>query len=121
MLLRVLNIVVQVTILGSLVGIVVSLLSLGFVYGVKEISSFRQSYGICSFKIYDNCFSYAPLIFLFISAAIILTVKKLLHISRYHGPADVILTAHSNSENLDPKPVFYPLLLLLFPLAVEHQ
>ena len=106
MLLRVLNIVIQVTILGSLVGIVVSLFSIGFVYGVKEISSFRESYGICSFKIYDNCFSYAPLIFLFISAVIILTVKKLLYISRYHGPADVILTAHSNSENLDPKTGF---------------
>ena len=43
MLLRVLNIVIQVTILGSLVGIVVSLLSIGFVYGVKEISSFLES------------------------------------------------------------------------------
>ena len=40
---------------------------------------------------------------MFISAIIILTVKKTLHISRYHGPADVILTAHSNEENLDPK------------------
>ena len=106
MLLRVLNIVVQVTISGALVGIVVSLLTLGFVYGVKEISSFRESYGICSFVIFGNCFSYAPLIFLSLSAIIILSVKKTLHISRYHGPADVILTAHSNEENLDPKTGF---------------
>ncbi len=106
MLLRVLNIVVQVTILGTLVGIVVSLLSLGFVYGVKEISSFREAYGLCSFVIFSNCFSYAPLAFLLISAIIILSVKKTLHISRYHGPADVILTAHSNTESLDPKTGF---------------
>ena len=106
MLLRVLNIVVQVTILGTFVGIVVSLLTLGFVYGVKEISSFRESYGFCSFVIFNNCFSYAPLVFLLISAIIILTVKKTLHISRYHGPADVILTAHSNAESLDPKTGF---------------
>ena len=106
MLLRVLNIVVQVTILGTLVGIVVSLLTLGFVYGVEEISSFRESYGFCSLVIFDNCFSYSPLAFLFISAIIILTVKKTLHISRYHGPADVILTAHSNAETLDPKTGF---------------
>ncbi len=100
------NIVVQVTILGALVGIVVSLFSLGFVYGVKEISSFRESYGHCSFKIFYSCFSHIPLIFLFLSAMIILSVKNVLHISRYHGPADVILTAHSNSENLDPKTGF---------------
>ena len=106
MLLRVLNIVVQVTILGTLVGIVVSLLSLGFVYGVKEISSFREAYGLCSFVIFRNCFSYAPLAFLLISAIIILSVKKTLHISRYHGPADVILTAHSKTESLDPKTGF---------------
>lgn len=106
MLLRVLNIVIQVTILGALVGIVVSLLTLVFVYGVKEISSFRESYGLCSFVILGSCFSYGPLVFLFISAVIILSVKKTLHISRYHGPADVILTAHSNSENLDPKTGF---------------
>ena len=106
MLLRVLNIVIQVTILGALVGIVVSLLTLGFVYGVSEISSFRETYGLCSFVILGSCFSYGPLVFLLISAFIILSVKKTLHISRYHGPADVILTAHSNSENLDPKTGF---------------
>ena len=100
------NIVVQVTILGAFVGIVVSLLTLGFVYGVKEISSFRESYGVCSFVFFGNCFSYAPLVFLSLSAIIILSVKKTLHISRYHGPADVILTAHSNEENLDPKTGF---------------
>ena len=104
--LRVLNIVIQVTVLGALVGIIVSLFTLGFVYGVKEISSFRESYGLCSFIILGNCFSYAPLVFLLLSALIILSVKKTLHISRYHGPADVILTAHSNSENLDPKTGF---------------
>ena len=87
-------------------GIIVSLFTLGFVYGVKEISSFRESYGLCSFIILGNCFSYAPLVFLLLSALIILSVKKTLHISRYHGPADVILTAHSNSENLDPKTGF---------------
>ena len=94
------------TILGAFVGIVVSLLTLGFVYGVKEISSFRESYGVCSFVFFGNCFSYAPLVFLLLSAIIILSVKKLLPISRYHGPADVILTAHSNEENLDPKTGF---------------
>ena len=106
MLLRVFNIVAQVTFLGAFVGIVVSLLTLGFVYGVKEISSFRESYGACSYEIIGICFSYVPLVFLFISAIIILSVKKSMHISRYHGPADVILTAHSNSENLDPKTGF---------------
>lgn len=106
MLLRVFIVFFQVIILGTLVGMVVSLFTIGFVYGVKEISSFRESYGLCSFTVLDNCFSYSPLAFLFISAIIILSVKKISHISRYHGPADVILTAHSKTENLDPRTGF---------------
>ena len=37
---------------------------------------------------------------------IILTVKRTLYISRYHGPADVILSAHSNFVELEAKTGF---------------
>ena len=49
---------------------------------------------------------YQPLLFLFISAVIIILVKKVLNITRYHGPADVILSAHSPSSELDTKTGF---------------
>ena len=47
----------------------------------------------------------APLIFLFITATIIIIVKKYLNIARYHGPADVTAT-HSNGTDLDIKTGF---------------
>ena len=106
LLLRVLNITAQVTILGVIVGIIVSLLSITFVYGVREISDYREAYQSCVFQVYNFCFSVAPLVFLFFTGLIIILVKKTSHISRYHGPADVILSAHSEREDLETKTGF---------------
>ena len=49
------------------------------------------------------CFSFSPLIFLLFAAIVIILVKKYFGISRYHGPADVILSAHSPNEELNPQ------------------
>ena len=106
MLYRIINITFQVAFFGTAIGAIVSLLSVGFVYGVKFISGFRESYHSCFFELGSLCFSVAPLFFLLISASIIIVVKRTLSITRYHGPADVILSAHSPSEQLDPKTGF---------------
>ena len=99
-------IVIQVAIFGSLIGSIVSVSTLGFVYGVKYISDFRQSFDSCLLAAPFPCFSAAPLGFLFVAATVIIVVKKYSSIQRYHGPADVILSAHSPKEELDPKTGF---------------
>ena len=106
MLYKIINITIQVAFFGIAIGAIVSLLSVSFVYGVKFISGFRESYHSCAFEVESLCFSIAPLFFLIIAATLIIIVKRTLNIARYHGPADVILSAHSPSEQLDPKTGF---------------
>ena len=93
-------------IFGTLTGTIVSILSVGFVLGVKNISDFRIGNSSCLFQVSDYCFSVTPLVFLFLAAIVIILVKRSLNISRYHGPADVILSAHSPSTELDIKTGF---------------
>tara|TARA_B100000989_G_scaffold50434_1_gene33389 strand:- start:4005 stop:5657 length:1653 start_codon:yes stop_codon:yes gene_type:complete len=95
-----------VIIFGTLTGTIVSILSIGFVLGVKNISDFRIETSPCLFQVSGYCFSITPLVFLFLAAIIIILVKRSLNIARYHGPADVILSAHSPSSELDVKTGF---------------
>ena len=100
------SIVFQVIIFGAAVGGVVSITAIGFVSGVRLISDWRYQFGSCFFDLGSICFSIQPLFFLLASALIIILVKRTLNIERYHGPADVILSAHSPSQDLDPKTGF---------------
>ena len=100
------SIVFQVIIFGAAVGGVVSITAVGFVSGVRLISDWRYQFGSCFFDLGSICFSIQPLFFLLVSALIIILVKRTLNIERYHGPADVILSAHSPSQDLDPKTGF---------------
>ena len=106
MLFKAVKITMQVSLFGTIVGAIVSILSVAFVFGVKEISILREAVSSCSLTILGICFSVSPLIFLLISALLIIIVKRTMNISRYHGPADVILSAHSPNEKLDPKTGF---------------
>ena len=92
--------------IGVFVGGVVAITSVGFVSGVGYISSWRDSSSTCFFDLGNFCFSIQPLLFLLVCAVLIILVKKTLKIERYHGPADVILSAHSKSHSLDPKTGF---------------
>ena len=100
------SIVFQVIIFGAAVGGLVSITAVGFVSGVRLISEWRYQFGSCFFDLGSICFSIQPLFFLLASALIIILVKRTLNIERYHGPADVILSAHSPSQDLDPKTGF---------------
>ena len=103
---RTLLIVIQVTSFGILVGAIVAVCSVGFVSGVRHISNWRDEYSSCLNYATSYCFSAQPIFFLMISACLIIFVKRTLKIDRYHGPADVILSAHSPSKDLDPKTGF---------------
>ena len=103
---KIFNIIFQVIIFGTLTGSIVSICSVGFVLGVKNISNFRLINSSCLFELSGYCFSPIPLVFLALAAITIIFVKRLLNISRYHGPADVILSAHSPTSELDVKTGF---------------
>ena len=106
MIIRTLKTMFSATFFGIIIGSVVAFFSLGFVYGVKSISEFRESKGYCILESSSFCFSISPLLFLLMSAFLIIVVKKTLQITRYHGPADVILSAHSPKQELDARTGF---------------
>lgn len=106
MVLKTFSIVFQVILFGVFVGGVVAFTSVSFVSGVRHISEWRDKYSTCLVDVSGVCFSIQPMFFLFVSAILIILVKKTLNIQRYHGPADVILSAHSPSQDLDPKTGF---------------
>ena len=103
---KIFNIIFQVIIFGTLTGSVVSICSVGFVLGVEHISRLRSNNSSCLIDLSGLCFSVTPLVFLTVAAITIIILKKLLKISRYHGPADVILSAHSPTSELDLKTGF---------------
>ena len=106
MFLKTLNITFHVSLTGIVIGAIVSLCSIGFVFGVQSAADFRVNFDSCIFSIGGLCFTVSPLLFLILTATLIIIVKKYLNISRYHGPADVILSAHSNDAELDIKTGF---------------
>ena len=106
MVVKAVSVITQVIIFGAFVGGIVAITSVGFVSGVQQISLWRDNSSYCIIEFGNSCFSIQPLLFLIASAILIILVKRNLNIQRYHGPADVILSAHSPSQDLDPKTGF---------------
>ena len=86
---------------GVCFGFVMSIVSNGFVIGVKWLTALREAnpFGIFSFA--GKELSLAPLISLIIAALLILAVRRIFRISRWHGPADSIYAAHRTDNELD--------------------
>ena len=91
---------------GISFGFVMSLVSNGFVIGVQWLTSFRESSLLQAFTIGGLPFSLGPLVSLLLAAALLLVVRRLFHITRWHGPADSIYAAHRTDNELDVRAGF---------------
>ena len=82
-------------------GFVMSIVSNGFVIGVKWLTELRETnpFGLVSAA--GKELSLAPLISLVMAALLILAVRRIFRISRWHGPADSIYAAHRTDNELD--------------------
>jgi len=87
-------------------GFVMSLASNGFVFGVQWLSTLRTSEIFDIFRLAGMPFSLGPLISLLIAAMLVLLVRRLFGIQRWHGPADSIHAAHRTDNELDVKAGF---------------
>ncbi len=86
---------------GISFGFVMSLVSNGFVIGVQWLTTFRESSMLQTFTIGGLPFSLGPLVSLLLAAALLLVVRRVFHITRWHGPADSIYAAHRTDNELD--------------------
>ena len=98
------EVVVQITIgvgLGAVVGLVMSVVSNGFVGMVETLTMFRDDMSI-PFELFAGySFNLAPLGALLVAACLILIVRHMFGITRWHGPADSIFAAHRTDNDLD--------------------
>ena len=86
---------------GLLFGLVMALMSNGFVKGVQYLADARSSYINLNINIGSASLSLAPLCGLFLAVIAILVIRRLFDISRFHGPADSIYAAHRTDNELD--------------------
>ena len=91
---------------GISFGFVMSLVSNGFVIGVRWLTTFRESNLLQTFTIGGLPFSLGPLISLLLAASLLLVVRRIFYITRWHGPADSIYAAHRTDNELDVRAGF---------------
>ena len=94
------------TITGLGFGLVMAIVSNGFVLGVKALSSLREGNLSELLRFGDVSFSFAPVVSLLVAVAAILVVRRTFGIKRWHGPADAIHAAHRSDNELDVKSGF---------------
>ena len=94
------------TITGLGFGLIMALVSNGFVMGVRLLSSYRESRLFDLFQSDDFPVSLGPLVGLLMAVGGILIVRHLFGIKRWHGPADAIHAAHRSDNELDVKSGF---------------
>ena len=76
------------TITGLGFGLVMAIVSNGFVLGVKGLSSLREGQLFDLLRVGDLPISFAPIVSLLVAVAAILVVRRVFGIKRWHGPAD---------------------------------
>lgn len=86
---------------GLLFGFVMALMSNGFVKGVQYLSDARGAFSNLDIVIGTTTLSFAPLCGLLLAVAVILIIRRLFKINRFHGPADSIFAAHRSDNELD--------------------
>ena len=94
------------TITGLGFGLVMAIVSNGFVLGVKALSSLREGQMSQLLRIGEVSFSFAPVVILLVAVAANLVVRRAIGIKRWHGPADAIHAAHRSDNELDVKSGF---------------
>lgn len=82
-------------------GLVMSLVSNGFVAGVVWLTSLRETQLAAWLGLDPVLAAMMPLICLLLAAFLILQVRRLFGITRWHGPADSIFAAHRTDNELD--------------------
>lgn len=91
---------------GLSFGLVMSIVSNGFVLGVKWLTTLRESNPFGTLKVGDVDLSLSPLVSLLLAAGLILLVRRWFRIGRWHGPADSIYAAHRTDNELDVRSGF---------------
>ncbi len=92
-----------VFVIGGLVGLIVATASKAFVSGVKFFTILRENQTLVEISIGDLQIELTSLIFLWSATGVLILIRRIFKIQRWHGPADSIYHAHQSKEPLDMK------------------
>ena len=95
-----------VLIIGIGIGLLVSLVSSLFVFLVKWFIETRSISSNDFLKFPGTKLSLMPMFWLSLAAVLLVCVRRVFHIDRWHGPADSIYAAHRTDNELDLKAGF---------------
>ena len=87
--------------IGLSVGCALGIVSNLFVKGVSFLTNFKNNFLSDTLS-----FSLAPTISLLIAAILIIFIRKIFNIDRWHGPPDAILASHQINNSIDVKKGF---------------
>ena len=92
---------VVVLTIGGGIGLVVSCFSSSFVIGVQWLIESRGGANIDLLVFPGTGLSLIPMLWLIVAAFLLVFVRRLFRIDRWHGPADSIYAAHRTDNELD--------------------
>ena len=95
--------IILIILIGGLIGATLAIVSNLFVIGVHWFEQQREVSTLVSLNIGDQRLSFSSLIYLWMAAAIVVSLKIGFGIARWAGPADSIYAAHQINEPLDIK------------------
>lgn len=89
--------------IGGLIGGLMALTSNAYVGGVQFFTDFREQSSLVEITLAGSQFALTSVIFLWIAAALVIVIRRVFGVVRWHGPADSIYCAQQSKEPLDIK------------------
>ena len=89
--------------MGGLIGTLIAWTSNAYVSGVQVFTELRESNSFFEISLAGSQFELTSLIFLWIAAGVVIVIRRVFGVVRWHGPADSIYHAQQSKEPLDIK------------------
>lgn len=89
------------TLLAIILGLIISVVANLFIEGARYFLSLQSSSGTMSVRIGNIDINLLPTVAMVLSAILILTVRKLLGVTKWSGPADSIYALHQQKVGVD--------------------
>ena len=94
------NLLMQ-TLLAIILGLIISVVANLFIEGARYFLSLQSSSGTMSVRVGNIDINLLPTVAMVLSAILILTVRKLLGVTKWSGPADSIYALHQQKVGVD--------------------
>jgi CIC family chloride channel protein len=102
---------------GGGIGVIVSLVATWLVNGVRWVGQLRHDTSDLRQLVLFDDISIGPLLWLVLAAFMLAGIRRLFHVTRWHGPADSIYSAHRTDNQLDLKQGFASTIAAFVSLA----